>query len=169
MAERIPVPVQAPAPFIGDEVYLLPTLPLEGGAAAELDLLDVGSIGDEHRRTLALVAKWTVTYVRYGAVGWNWQRVSESGQMEPVPFDVEILLADYQLSRAVAEKANDLYGNGDRSPLLRGAVERPNRQQRRSRTGPTEPSTSRRPASTTTRSRSSSAPSSDGPQLKAVG
>ena len=151
----------------GDEVYLLPSLSLEGGAAAELDLMDSGSITDEKRRTTALLARWTATYVRYGAVGWNWLRLGESGRPEPVPFDVDVLLADYRLSRSVAEKANELYAEAVLGPLLRAAAEPPpNRQQRRSRTGRTAGSTSARPASTSTPPVSSSPDPSDGPALR---
>ena len=154
-------------PHEADEVYLLPSLSLEGGAAAELDLMDSSSITDEKRRTTALLARWTSTYVRYGAVGWNWLQLNEDGRPEPVPFDVEILLADYRLSRSVAEKANELYAEAVLGPLLKAAAEPPaNRQKKRSRTGRTDASTSARPATTSTPSGSSSPDHSDGPALR---
>lgn len=166
MAERITVRVRdcvcpdTPHPD-GDEVYLLPSLSLEGGAAAEMDLLDTQSIEDEHRRTLALLARWTATYVRYGAVGWNWLRLDDKGKAEPIPFDVEVLLADYTLSRSVAEKANELYASAVMNPLLLAVSSSP--------TGRTGSSTSKRRASTRKASKSSSATPSDGPPLRAVG
>lgn len=151
----------------GDEVYLLPSLSLEGGAAAELDLIESGTISDDRRRTTALLARWTSTYVRYGAVGWNWLEVGESGRPEPVPFDVDTLLADYRLSRAVAEKANELYAEAVLGPLLAAAAEPPlNRQQRRSRTGSTAGSTSARRAATSKPPASSSPDPSAGPALR---
>ena len=152
----------------GDVVYVAPKMSLECGAAAEVDLQLVADIADDSRRAVALMVRWTATYVRYGATGWNFKHVDpDSGKTVDQPFDVEELLADYSLSRAVAEKANELYGNGAQSPLFRGAV--PDRPQRRSPTGPTGSSTSRRRERTPKPSASSSAPSSDGPQLRAIG
>lgn len=150
-------------PHDGDLVYLLPKLGLEGGAAAEFDLLLTNELPDENRRTLALLARWTVTFVRYGAVAWN--RVDETG---PAPFDVESLIADYSVSRLIAEKANELYSEAVMSPLFAAAGVRPspNRAQRRSRSGPTASSTSRRRGSTPKPSESSLPASSDGPQLR---
>ena len=163
-AERITVPVDAPAPFDGTEVYLLPALSLEGGAAAELDLMESQSIEDLERATRWLLARWTATYVRYGAVGWNWTRIGEKGP-EPVPFDVDRLLADYRISKEIANKANELYSEAVMGPLL-AAAQPPNRAQRRSRTGRTGSSTSRRPASIPSPSGSSSPDASDGPPLR---
>lgn len=168
-AERITVAVTAPPPFEGDEVYLLAKLPLEGGAAAEYDLLATQTIEDENRRTFAMLAKWTATFVRYGAVGWNWTRLDENGRPEPVPFDPEILLDDYSLSRLIAEKANLLYSDAVMRPLFEAAKANqptPKRPPRQSRTGPTDGSTSRRRASTSTPHGSSSDPGSDGPALR---
>ena len=152
----------------GDRVFIREKLSLEGGTAAELDLLTVQGIEDEERRAMALMVRWTSTYVRYGASGWNFRHVDPTGAITDRPFDVDVLLDDYELARAVAERCNELYGNGDASPLLRGA-QAPNRQQRRSPTGRTGSSTSPRRASTRKPSGSSSAPSSDGRQLRAIG
>jgi len=172
--ERIPVRVRdcsCPGqPHVdGDVVYLLPVLSLEGGAAAEYDLLATQSIEDENRRTYAMLAKWTATFVRYGAVGWNWIRLDGDGRSEPVPFDVELLLADYSISRLIAEQANNLYSEAVMRPLFETAAANaptPNRQQRRSRTGRTAGSTSPLRASTSKRPASSSEPGSDGPALR---
>lgn len=151
----------------GDLVYLLPTLGLEGGAAAELDLDAVQGLG-EKRATNALLARWTVTFVRYGCVGWNWLRDVE-GRLEPVPFDSEVLVNDYTLARAVAAKANELYSEAVTRPLLEAAgTPPPNRAQRRSQRGRTGSSTSRPRGSRSKTPRSSSPVASGGPQLQTV-
>lgn len=157
----------------GDEVYLLPSLSLEGGAAAELDREVVmegyedASDAEKVRLTMALLARWTSTYVRYGAVGWNWLREGENGKPEPVPFDVDVLLSDYRLARLIAAQANLLYSEAVLGPLLEAAeAATPNRAQRRSRTGRTGSSTSRRGVSTLKPSGSSSEPPSAGPPLQ---
>lgn len=157
-------------------VYLLPLLPLEGGAAAEMDQQIVmdgfneATEADKTRLTLRLLARYTETYVRYGAVAWNWVRLDANGKTEPVPFDVEVLLRDYSLSRLVAGQASLLYSEAVLGPLLEAAEaaksEKPNRQQRRSRTGWTASSTSRSQAPTSKPSASSSEPVSDGPALR---
>lgn len=154
----------------GDVVYVLPQLGLEGGAAAEFDLLSTSDLPEE-RRTIALLAKWTVTFVRYGAVAWNRERLDADGRREPMPFDVEALVADYSTSRLIAEKANELYSEAVMRPLFEAARNNnpsPNRAQRRSRRGQTGSSTSRPRVSTPKPSESSSPPDSDGPLLRAV-
>lgn len=174
MAERIPVRVRdctcpGQPHDEGDIVFLLPSLSLEGGAAAEYDLLSTQGIEDENRRTYAMLAKWAATFVRYGAVAWNLIRLDEDGRPEPVPFDVESLVADYSLSRLIAEQANLLYTDAVMRPLFEAAkalAPTPNRQQRRSQRGRTKPSTSRPRASTSTPPASSSEPDSDGPLLR---
>lgn len=80
------------------------------------------AIGDKN----ILAQRWIVTYVRHGAIGWNF--LDAAGQ--PVPFDVEVLLADYALSAPVAEKADELYSDTVFDPL----VERLNGQSRNGRT-----------------------------------
>lgn len=147
----------------GDTVSLLPQLSIEGGAAAELDLIDVMNAakdGDSREASYAkLLVRWTATFVRYGAVAWNW--IGDEG---PVPFDVEVLVNDYSLSRLVAGRANDLYQQAALDPLLEAAA--PNRQQRRSRRSSTGTARSRTPGKTRTPRASSSAPGSDGPPLR---
>ena len=179
-AERIPVRVRdcacpatphtEPDPVTGldgDVVFLLPALSLEGGAAAELDLMESQGMADRERATRWLLARWTSTYVRYGAVAWNWTRLDENGRPEPLPFDVEALLSDYRVSKEVANKANELYSEAVLGPLLEAApAAQPNRAQRRSRTGRTGSSTSPRRGSTPKPSRSSSPADSAGPQLR---
>ena len=67
----------------GDIVYLLPTLPMDGGILAEQQMTEAQ--GDGQR----LTRLWLKTFITYGAVGWN--LVDEAG--EPVPFDIEVILA----------------------------------------------------------------------------
>lgn len=81
----------------GDGVFLSTTLPAEGGIVAEQQISDSRDVD-------VLTQKWLITFVRYGAQGWNFQ--DENG---PVPFDVEDLLADWVLARPVALRAGDLY------------------------------------------------------------
>ena len=134
---------------------------------AEFDLLSTQEIKDEARRTFALLAKWTVTFVRYGAVAWNFLQLGEDGKPEEVPFDPEVLVSDYTLSRLIAEQANALYSEAVMRPLFEAAsAVSPNRAQRRSASGRTGSSTSRPRASTRKPSASSSPDASDGPQLR---
>lgn len=163
----------------GDLVYLLPLLSLEGGAAAEMDrelVMDgftEATEAEQTRLTLRLLARYTDTYVRYGAVGWNWEREGEDDKgrrkVEPVPFDVDVLLRDYSLSRLVAGQASLLYSEAVLGPLLeaaKAAKPKPNRQQRRSRNGSTASSTSRKRASISRPSKSSLDEPSAGPALR---
>ena len=110
----------------GDLVYLRPTLSLAGGITAQQDL--VASDGEPNE----LVRRWLITYVRYGAIGWNW--LDDSGQ--PIPFDVDAILDDFTLATPVADKADELYSEAVLRPL---GLSRP----KTSRTGPTAASTSR--------------------------
>lgn len=180
MNERIDVRVRdcacpgTPHPD-GDVVYLLPSLSLEGGAAAEMerDLVIDGyndvTEAERIRLTLRMLARLTDVYVRYGAVAWNFERLNEQGRNEPEPFDVEVLLRSYSLSQRVAAKASELYSEDVIGPLLKAAAaagQPPNRQQRRSRTGRTGSSTSPKAASIPKRSGSSSPDPSDGPALR---
>lgn len=133
----------------GDVVYVAPTLSLSGGLAAEHDTSTAlaetlanagkppeGGWNDDNSETLALDMgermrqKLLVTYVRYGAVGWNFQ--DERG---PIPFDVEAILADYGIARTIAEKGDELYGETVARPLL-------DRLSKRSQSGQTARSTS---------------------------
>ena len=127
----------------GDVVYLRPKLSLAGGIAAQQDL--VASRGPDGTADVAeLTRRWLVTYVRYGAIGWNF--TGEAG--EPVPFDVNVLLDDFSLADSVADKADDLYAEAVLRPL---GLSRP----KTSPTGPTDASTSRTRRSRSTSPRSS--------------
>ena len=90
----------------GDGVLLSTTLPAEGGIAAEQLVSEVKDYN-------LLTQKWLVTFVRYGAQGWNLQ--DDDG---PVPFDVEDLLADWALARPVAIRAGELYQASVMAPFL---------------------------------------------------
>lgn len=131
-------------------MYVAPTLSLQGGLAAEKDnataLVETlanagkppkGGWNDANSEPLAIDMasrmrqKLMVTYVRYGAIGWNWEDVDG-----PVPFDVDAIIDDYAIARPVAEKCDELYGETVTRPLL-------TRLAQRSPTGPMDHRTSR--------------------------
>jgi hypothetical protein len=91
----------------GDAVFLLPTLPAEGGIAAEQDM-------NATRDTDELTRRWLITFTRYGATGWT--LTDEDG--DAVPFDVDTLLADWALARPVAIRAGELYQASVITPFL---------------------------------------------------
>lgn len=113
----------------GDGVFIAETLPAEGGIAAEQQMSDSADVEDLTRR-------WLVTFVRYGATGWN--LVDEEGD---VPFSVDDLLADWALARPVAIRAGELYQAAVIAPFQPPPPTR-------SRAGRTRATTSRRPAPT---------------------
>jgi hypothetical protein len=88
-------------------VYLAPKLSLAGGLQASADIIAAAGAGS------VLASMWQVTFVRYGAIGWNF--LDDEG---PVPFDVAVLLEDYDLALPVAEKGDELYGETVMRPLL---------------------------------------------------
>jgi hypothetical protein len=99
----------------GDVVYIAAKLPFQGGLIANQQAIAQAEAvrkGDTNQ----LQNLWLETFVRYGARDWNF--VDADG--DPVPFDIEELLADYSLALPVAEKANDLgYGDAAMAPFLR--------------------------------------------------
>ena len=111
----------------GDLVYLAPTLPMSGGILAEQQMFDAKGDGP------MLTRLWLETFVRHGAVEWN--LLDEAG--DPVPFDVDVILADWSLARLVANQASELYADAVMAPFL-------TKPGARSPTGPTGPTTSRR-------------------------
>jgi hypothetical protein len=117
-------------------VFLAPKLSLAGGLAANGDIIQAAGDGS------ILAAAWKATFVKHGAVGWN--LLDEDG--DPVDFDVNVLLEDYSLSEALADKADDLYGESVMRPLLL-RLKNISPNGRTSRNG----STSRTPPSTTKR------------------
>lgn len=114
----------------GDVVYVAPTPSLQLGLEAQRDIRE--SLGNGSM----LAERWLVTFVRYGAIGWNFE--DEDGAM---PFDVDVLLADFTLATPVAEKCDELYGEAVTRPLL-------HRLRTISQRGPTAGSTSRTTGST---------------------
>lgn len=133
MPDLIPVRVRdcacpdTPHADEGDLVYLLPRLPLDGGITAEQQLREFN--GDAS----AMLRAWTDTFVRFGAKGWN--LLDADG--DPVPFDVDVIIADWAVARPVADKASDLYSESVMAPFRKPP-------QTRSPTGRTGPTTSRR-------------------------
>jgi hypothetical protein len=111
----------------GDVVFLASKLPAEGGIVAEQQMS--GAKDDDD-----ITRKWLITFVRYGATGWNLQ--DENG---PTPFDVEDLLADWALARPVALRAGELYLASVAAPFQKTPA-------KPSRTGRTRATTSARPS-----------------------
>ena len=146
MPEPIPVRVRdcacpdTPHPD-GDVVYLAPTLSLAGGIAATQDRLAAGLDADD------LTRRWLVTFVRYGAIGWNW--LDDAGK--PRPFDVNVLLEDHTLGTPVSDAAADRYSED----LLRPLAPRPSATLQHGptagSTSATRPQTPRRPGSSSPR------------------
>lgn len=137
MPEAIPVRVRdcacphTPHADEGDLVYVHPTLSLVGGITAQQDIsasrTEEGGVDAD-----ALARRWTETFVRFGACGWN--LLDEDGA--PVPFDVEAILADFELAAPVVDVTEDRYSEAVLRPL---GLARP----KNSPTGPTAASTSR--------------------------
>lgn len=159
MTDRIPVRVRAcacpdtPHPD-GDVVYILPTISLEGGMAAEAELAAViaavplpAGAGEAERarvaaeRTRRLRPRWFRAFIEHGAVGWN--LVGEGGA--PVPFDAAAVVADYSLGRVVAEACDARYSDAVLAPFQAPPGEH-------SPTGPTAGGTSRPPKRTRSQS-----------------
>lgn len=126
----------------GDIVYLLPKADLNLGVAAEQDII---ASRDSIDGPSELLRRWTVTYVRHGAKGWN--LLDDKGKA--VPFTVDTILDDYTFARPIAEAANDLYAEAVMTPLVK-------RLNGRSQTGPMDGSTSPRVQSIRKRRGSSS-------------
>ncbi len=92
----------------GDFVFVLPRPSLACGLEAREDVRQ--SLGSG---TL-LAERWLVTFVKHGAVAWNW--TDEDG--DPLPFDVSQILGDFDLAEPVAEKCDELYGETVTRPFL---------------------------------------------------
>lgn len=106
-------------PHDGHNVFVAPTISLEGGLAAEKVMIEIAlrhpGEDQEAERLRALVDAWAPIFVRYGAKDWD--LCDEQGQ--PVPFDVEAVLDDYSMARLVADKTGDLgYGSAVMAPFL---------------------------------------------------
>lgn len=144
----------------GDVIYVAPTLSLAGGLEAREDIR--AALGNGKM----LAERWLVTFVRHGAIAWNF--LDADG--DPLPFDVDDILADFELAEPVAEKCDELYGELVTRPL----VESIRKISQRGRTGAsTSPKSgaSRMASSASPRTKStakprgrSSARASDGPR-----
>lgn len=128
----------------GDTVDIRPTLSLEGGLDAEQLLADAiaahplpekASSAESDRiaeaRTRYLRPRWLRSFILHGAVGWN--LTDDAGR--PVPFDPEVILADYDLAKSVADACDERYS----AVVLRPFLTRPDAP---SPPGPTVASTS---------------------------
>lgn len=102
MPESIPVRVRdcacpdTPHAESGDIVWLRPSLTSEGGIIAEQQMLKAAGTGDQE----LLAREWLPTFIRYGAVGWNF--IDPDG--EALPFDPEAILEDWRLARPVLDR-----------------------------------------------------------------
>lgn len=113
--ERVAVPLpggcQCPgAPHERDEVYLLPRLTFDGGAAAEAVISTAIGTGDADAVAVPLVR----AYLAHQVAGWN--LVDADGQ--PVPYSMELLLSDWETARVVGDAADELYSEGLLAPLV---------------------------------------------------
>jgi len=126
----------------GDEVYLRAKASLPLGLAVQGDIRSAAGDGT------ILAYAWKISYIRHGAVGWN--RLDAKGQ--PVPFNPQDIIDDFEMGMTVAEKADELYGETVAIPFVQKLVET-------LLPGPTDDSTSPPPTSTP----SPSEPSSDEP------
>ena len=112
----------------GDVVYLRPHLNLDGGIAAEQDLLAASGDGP------LLTRLWLRTFLTHGVTGWN--LTDDDGA--PLPLDLAAITDDYRIARPVANRASELYAETVMAPFLEA-------QAARSPTGSMEATTSRRP------------------------
>lgn len=150
----------------GDEVYMVPTVGIELGIATEFDMKAAGEYPRD-RQYDWLMARWAVTFVQFGAVGWNFIRRDDKGNLEDWPFDVTVLLNDYTLGKPVADKGADLYAPTVMAPFFRAAEKQTKaRRPPRSSNGSTTSETSVSPVSIQSRRKPSSGPSTAGPQSR---
>lgn len=150
----------------GDVIFVLPRPSLQLGLASEVDQANAlaetfkaagpGPFTEaDHQRLaddmgLRLRGKLLETYIRHGAVGWNFQ--DETG---PIPFDVEEVIADFAIAGPVADFCDEIYGETVTRPLVQ-------RAQKLSGTGRTASTTSPRPTPIRKRRASSSRRASAG-------
>lgn len=119
----------------GDIVYLTPRLSLAGGLEAKGNI--VAALGNG----LMLAELWVATFVKHGAVAWNF--LDEDG--EPLPFDVDELLGDYELAAPIAERADELYGETVARPLVTRIKTLSQRGRKGDSTSPSSESTTKPP------------------------
>lgn len=92
----------------GDLVYLRTSPSLQLGLAVQADIR--AALGDGE----LLKQAWLISYVKHGVVGWN--LVDARGK--PRPLDVQELLDDFDMGLAIAEKADELYGDRVVTPFV---------------------------------------------------
>lgn len=131
----------------GDVVYVAPRPSLACGLEAREDVRQ--SLGSG---TL-LAERWLVTFVKHGAIGWN--LLDEDG--DPVPFDVRVILGDFDLAEPVAEKCDELYGDTVTRPFLESIRKLLQRGRTGGSTSPT-PGTSKKASSSSQRPKSRTTP-----------
>ena len=95
----------------GDVVYLRPRLDYAGGSEAIAVMQAASGSVEELARALVPV------YIRHGATGWN---LLDADGFD-VPFDVEVLLSDWNVAYEVGEAADTLYSEAVLRPLLQRA------------------------------------------------
>lgn len=122
-------------PHERDEVYLLPTLTYDGGAAADAAMQRTLGSGDAGLVTREVVR----AYLTHQVAGWN--LLTDDGA--PLPYDPALLLSDWTAALAVGDVADDLYSEVLLAPLREAASTS-------SPGGPTAASTSARTRSAST-------------------
>lgn len=128
-------------PHDGHNVFVAPTISLEGGIKAEKAMLAVAAedYPDEIARQKALTYAWAPIFVADGAKDWD--LCDDEGN--PRPFDLDEVLADYSMARLIANKCGELgYGSAVLAPFLP-------QPRKPSRNGSTPGTTSRRRSPTT--------------------
>lgn len=100
-------------PHAQDEVYLLPRLTFDGGAAAEAVLRDGLGKGDLD----AIAVPVLHAYLAHQVAGWN--LVGPDGK--PVPYSAALLIKDWESARVVGDAADDLYSGVLLAPLVASA------------------------------------------------
>src|SRR3990172_366948 len=89
----------APPAEGGDPGCIAPTPSRGCGLEAQADIIEAAGSG------AMLRARWQITFVRHGAVGWNLLDVEGAA----MPFDLDALLADYGLAAALADRCDELH------------------------------------------------------------
>jgi hypothetical protein len=150
MTEPTLVPVavacQCPGtPHDGDTVYLRPHLSLHGGIVAQNVITSDLDRGE-------LQAGLLDAYIRYGVADWTF--VDEDGE-KVVDAIESIILADFRIGAAVADRADELYTVTVLNPLAERASKSSRRSQTNGSTSAPKASSSKRrkppvPSSTTT-------------------
>lgn len=104
----------------GDTVYLRPRLGLHAGIAVQKLLVD--ALKAEERITAADTQGWLAEgYLLHGVASWTFVDADGKG-IEVSPATIRsILLDDFALAAAVADRADDMYVDAVIAPLLKRA------------------------------------------------